>query len=265
MNTAGSFGGHAYAIPIATAARVTQQIVTGKASPRVHIGATAFLAIQVQGTTVADVVPGSPAEAAGLKPGIVIISIGGKRVAGEAGITSAVLAHKPGQVVTVVYRDETGSRRTARVRLATGPPQKRLVPPSSDETAERDQADQDDDEPEPEAPDERDDDPDDHEDPAGADPADSAAPPSVECHDVSFRRVRRPRGLSQVPQNGLTSIVPNSATGCPAAISTASSRLSASMMSKPPRISFVSANGPSVTSFFPSRTRTARARRGGAS
>src|SRR5262245_4032877 len=123
MNTAGSFSGHAYAIPIATAARVTQQIVTGKASPRVHIGATAFLGIQVQGTTVADVVPGSPAEAAGLKPGIVIISIGGKRVAGEAGITSAVLAHKPGQVVTVVYRDETGSRRTARVRLATGPPQ----------------------------------------------------------------------------------------------------------------------------------------------
>jgi S1-C subfamily serine protease len=123
MNTAGSFVGHAYAIPIATAARVTRQIVTGRASRRVHIGATAFLGIQVQGTTVADVVAGSPAEAAGLKPGIVIISIGGKRVTGEAGITSAVLAHKPGQVVTVVYRDETGMRRAARVRLATGPPQ----------------------------------------------------------------------------------------------------------------------------------------------
>jgi hypothetical protein len=35
-----------------------------------------------------------------------------------------VLAHKPGQVVTVVYTDETRtSRRAARVRLATGPPQ----------------------------------------------------------------------------------------------------------------------------------------------
>jgi S1-C subfamily serine protease len=123
MNTAASFGGHSYAIPIATAARVTTQIVTGRASPRVHVGATAFLGIQVQGTTVADVVPGSPAEAAGLKPGIVIISIGGKRVTGEAGITAAVLAGKPGQVVAVVYRDETGRRRTARVRLATGPPQ----------------------------------------------------------------------------------------------------------------------------------------------
>ena len=124
INTAASpFAHRAYAIPIATATRVTKQIVTGKASSRVHIGATAFLGVQVQGTTVADVVPGSPAEAAGLKPGDVLISIGGKPVTGAAGITSALLAHKPGQVVTVVYTDETGTRRTAKVRLATGPPQ----------------------------------------------------------------------------------------------------------------------------------------------
>ena len=124
MDTAAAFGGHAYAIPIATAARVTQQIVAGKASTRVHVGATAFLGIQVQGTTVAEVVPGSPAQAAGLKPGYVIISVGGKRVTSEAGITSAVLAHKPGQVVMVVYTDETrATSRVARIRLATGPPQ----------------------------------------------------------------------------------------------------------------------------------------------
>jgi S1-C subfamily serine protease len=119
---ASSFG-HAYAIPSSTATGIAGQIVAGKASARVHIGATALLGVQVQGTTVAEVVPGSPAAAAGIKPGDVIISIGGKRVTGAAGINSAVLAHKPGQIVTVVYTDETGARRTVRVRLATGPPQ----------------------------------------------------------------------------------------------------------------------------------------------
>jgi S1-C subfamily serine protease len=124
INTAAlPFGHRAYAVPITTATRVVTQIVTGKASSRVHIGATAFLGVRVEGTTVADVVPGSPAEAAGLRPGDVLISIGGKPVTGEAGITAAVLAHKPGQVVTVVYTDEAGTRRTVRVRLATGPPQ----------------------------------------------------------------------------------------------------------------------------------------------
>jgi S1-C subfamily serine protease len=124
MNTAASpYGRQTYAVPIDTATRVTEQIVSRKGSPRVHVGPTAFLGIRLQGTTVAEVLPRSPAHAAGLKPGDVIISIGGKRVTGDAGVNSAVLAHKPGQVVTVVYTDETGARRAAKVRLGTGPPQ----------------------------------------------------------------------------------------------------------------------------------------------
>jgi S1-C subfamily serine protease len=124
MNTAASpYGRDAYSVPIDTAARVTRQIVTGKASARVHVGGTAFLGVRVQGTTVDDVVRGSPAAVAGLKPGHVLISVGGKRVTGEASLTAAVLAHKPGQVVAVVYRDDAGMLRTARIRLAAGPPQ----------------------------------------------------------------------------------------------------------------------------------------------
>jgi S1-C subfamily serine protease len=122
MNTAASYR-YGYAIPVATATRVTQQIVNGKASARVHIGATAFFGVRVQGTTVVDVLPGSPAAAAGLKPGYVIISVAGRRVTGEAGITAAVLAHKPGELVTIVYRDDAGMRRSVRVRLKAGPPQ----------------------------------------------------------------------------------------------------------------------------------------------
>jgi S1-C subfamily serine protease len=124
MNTAASpYGGHAFSIPVATAMRIANQIASGRSSRWVHIGPTALLGVQVQGTTIAEVVQGSPAQAAGLKPGDIIISIGSKRVTGEASLTSAVLAYKPGQVVAVVYRDETGARRTARVKLALGPPQ----------------------------------------------------------------------------------------------------------------------------------------------
>ena len=56
--------------------------------------------------------------------------------------------------------------------------------------------------------------------------------------------------------NGRTSTIPNRATGCFEAILIASSRSGQSMMSKPPTHSFVSVNGPSVTSTLPSRTRT---------
>jgi S1-C subfamily serine protease len=123
MNTAASYDGRAYSVPIDTAGRIAGQIAAGRSSVRVHIGATAFLGIRVQGTTVADVVRGSPAQTAGLRPGDVITAIGGKAVTGEASLNRAVLAHKPGQVVTIVYRDDAGMTRRVKVRLATGPPQ----------------------------------------------------------------------------------------------------------------------------------------------
>lgn len=63
-----------YAIPIGKALSVAKQIVAGPGSSRVHVGPTAFVGIQVQGAgagglVVAGVVPGGPAEAAGLEAG----------------------------------------------------------------------------------------------------------------------------------------------------------------------------------------------------
>ena len=88
MDTAASTFGvaDAYAIPIAKATSIARLIIAGKASTRVHIGATAFLGVQVQGTTVVGVVPGGPAAAAGLEPGDVITAIDGTAIAASGDI-----------------------------------------------------------------------------------------------------------------------------------------------------------------------------------
>jgi S1-C subfamily serine protease len=120
-----------YAIPIGKATTIAKQIVSGTPSATVHIGGTAFLGVEVgadpsavaQGATIVGVVPGGPAEAAGLVPGDVITAIGGTAVTGPNDIQSVVLAHKPGDSVTITYTDTSGATQTAGVTLGSGPPQ----------------------------------------------------------------------------------------------------------------------------------------------
>lgn len=112
-----------YAIPIGKATTLAQQIVAGRASARVHIGATAFLGVRLSGTEIVGVVPGGPAATAGLEPGDVISAVAGAAVSGPTGIQSVVLAHKPGQRVVVVYTDSNGFSHTTTVTLGSGPPQ----------------------------------------------------------------------------------------------------------------------------------------------
>jgi S1-C subfamily serine protease len=76
-----------------------------------------------QGTTIVGVVPGAPAAAAGLVPGNVIIAVAGKAVSGPSDIAPIILAHKPGDKVTITYSDATGQSQSTSVTLASGPPQ----------------------------------------------------------------------------------------------------------------------------------------------
>jgi S1-C subfamily serine protease len=133
MDTAASTGvlstaADSYAIPIGKALTVARQIVAGHATARVHVGATPFLGIQVQGQgggglVIAGVVPGGPAEAAGLQAGDVITSIDGHAVTTPRSLTSYLLTKKPGATVTVGYLDSFGAGHTASVTLGSGPPQ----------------------------------------------------------------------------------------------------------------------------------------------
>jgi S1-C subfamily serine protease len=117
----------AYAIPIAKALSIANAIAAGKASATIHVGATAFLGVQVatteSGAYIAGVVSGGPAANAGLVAGDVITSIDGQGVTSASDVQSVMLSQKPGQAVSVTYIDQTGSTQAATVTLGTGPAQ----------------------------------------------------------------------------------------------------------------------------------------------
>jgi S1-C subfamily serine protease len=120
-----------YAIRIGKATTIAKQIASGKSSATVHIGATAFMGVQLgnspsfagRGATIVGLVPGGPAAAAGIVPGDVITAVAGRAVSGPSDIEPIILAHKPGDKVAITYTDASGQSQTASITLATGPPQ----------------------------------------------------------------------------------------------------------------------------------------------
>jgi S1-C subfamily serine protease len=119
----------AYAIPIGKALTVAREIVAGKTSPTVHVGATAFLGIEVQsvdassGALIAGVVPGGPADSAGLVAGDVITAVGSSAVSSPSAVSALLQTQKPGTAVSISYVAEDGTSQTATVTLGSGPPQ----------------------------------------------------------------------------------------------------------------------------------------------
>jgi S1-C subfamily serine protease len=124
----------AFAIPINTALSIASAIEAGRSSATVHVGATAFLGVEVvpansgglpgaggTGVTVAGVLPGSPAAAVGLQAGDLITTVGGHRVTSPNGIQAALVTHHPGDSISIGWLDQTGQAHTATVTLTTGP------------------------------------------------------------------------------------------------------------------------------------------------
>jgi len=143
MDTAGGSNGFSFAqqategfaIPLATATRIAAAIEAGASSPKIHVGATPFLGVDVEqidtteifqptpGLFVAAVVPGKPAAAAGLTPYAIITSLDGHPVTTGSSLTSLLLAHKPGDTIRLGWVDTNGRTHTSTIRLASGPPQ----------------------------------------------------------------------------------------------------------------------------------------------
>jgi S1-C subfamily serine protease len=161
MNTAASSGTQfqsqsgqsaeqAYAIPIDKAESIAKQIEAGQGSSTVHIGATAFLGIETDGSgsgdsggfggfggfggqgdgsgsgtsngvTIAGALSGSAAASAGLTAGDTITSVGGHAVSSTSDIQQALVKYHPGDKISVSWVDQSGQSQTATVTLASGP------------------------------------------------------------------------------------------------------------------------------------------------
>jgi S1-C subfamily serine protease len=132
----------AFAIPITEATSIASQIEAGQASSTVHIGASAFLGVEVSpessaggfggfgngdgssasgGATVAGVVSGSAAAQAGLAEGDVITAVAGHTIASSTDVSSALAAHHPGDKISLSWTDQSGQSQTATVTLGSGP------------------------------------------------------------------------------------------------------------------------------------------------
>ena len=142
----------AYAIPIDDALSIAKQIESGTTSADVHIGATAFLGLEIgsssssgngsggfdpfgglgdpngqgsqsstNGVTIAGTVSGSPAANAGLTAGDTITAIGGQSVASAEDVAHALVKYHPGDSISVSYTDQSGQSQTVTMTLASGP------------------------------------------------------------------------------------------------------------------------------------------------
>lgn len=135
VTTAASSGQNpdGYAIRIADALKVVDQIRSGNETGSVSIGPSAFLGVQVGtasngatgstggGAAIAGTVENSPAAKAGLAAGDTITAVDGTAISSPTALTTALQKYQPGDKVRITWTTSTGLTRSATVTLVDGP------------------------------------------------------------------------------------------------------------------------------------------------
>jgi len=122
--------GIGFAIPINTAKQVADDLIAGRPVSHPYIGVLGQTVSQSiaqrynlpvsQGAYVTRVVPGSPADKAGIKAGDIIVGIDGKPVKSMDDVIARVRTHGVGDKVSVTYYSG-GSKKTTQLTLAEKP------------------------------------------------------------------------------------------------------------------------------------------------
>lgn len=125
--------GIGFAIPSDLARQVMDEILKNGHVTRAYLGiypqdvtpamARAFGEKQAEGIVVGDVTPGSPARAAGIQRGDIILDVNGKPVASSNQLRMSISMMQPGTVVTLKFL-RNGDLRDATVKLAEMPADK---------------------------------------------------------------------------------------------------------------------------------------------
>ncbi len=124
-STGSSFGGQAgnigvgFAIPVDQAKVVAQELITTGKATHPLLGVSLADATDSNGTALArvqSVVPGGPADRAGIRAGDIIVAVGDQKTAGAQAAIAAIRSHQPGQQVTITVL-RGGERKTFTVTL----------------------------------------------------------------------------------------------------------------------------------------------------
>ncbi len=130
MTTAGSTkDGTSYAVPIATALAVVEQIKAGQDAGTVRVGPAGYLGVRVadsssngsSSSTVTGVVSGSPAAKAGITVGSQITKVGSTTVTADTNVAAAIRAVEPGAKVKIEWTTATGKTKSATVTMGSSP------------------------------------------------------------------------------------------------------------------------------------------------
>jgi S1-C subfamily serine protease len=129
MTTAGSTKERtSYAVPIATALAVVDQIETGQDAGTVRVGPAGYVGIKVAdaeqggtGKTITEVVAGSPAAKAGITSGSRLTKVGDTAIKASTNLATVIRALEPGQQVSIEWTTPNGTQKSATVTLGNSP------------------------------------------------------------------------------------------------------------------------------------------------
>ena len=109
--------GLGFAIPADQAKRIADELISTGTASHGSLGVQLSNDTTARGASIAEVVDGSPAAAAGLPSGAVVTKVDERVIDGPEALVAAVRSKAPGDTVTLTYLDESGAAQTTQVTL----------------------------------------------------------------------------------------------------------------------------------------------------